>query len=162
MDPLTRLWNRRGAAVLLKAAVDRADRDATHLTLALLDLDNFKRINDAYGHQIGDEVLRKTAARLTAAVRAADIVCRIGGDEFLIVMVDADARTAAPVAERVRRTVTETSVATRQGALPTSVSVGCTVRAPHDKIAADGLIERADKALLESRAGGRNRVRITT
>jgi diguanylate cyclase (GGDEF)-like protein len=162
MDPLTRLWNRRGASVLLKAALEIADRDGTPLTLALLDLDNFKRINDTYGHQIGDEVLRKLGARLTAALRAADIVCRIGGDEFLVVMADTDAGTAARVAERIRRAVTETSVPTREGALPISISVGCMVRAPHDKHPVDTLLERADKALLDSKAAGRNRVRITS
>src|SRR6185436_12349168 len=77
MDPLTRLWNRRGASVLLKSSFATADQRGTPLTLALLDLDNFKRINDSYGHQIGDEVLRKVASRLISAVRGKDMVCRI-------------------------------------------------------------------------------------
>ena len=160
MDPLTRLWNRRGASVLLTSALVAADRDGTPLTLALLDLDNFKRINDTYGHQVGDEVLRKIAARLTSVIRAADIICRIGGDEFLVVMIDTEEATAARVADRIRRTVTETCVATREGPLPISLSVGCTVRAPHDKLPVDSLLERADKALLDSKNAGRNRVRI--
>ncbi len=161
MDPLTRLWNRRGASVLLKGAFDMADQRGTRVTLALLDLDNFKRINDSYGHQIGDEVLRKVSARLVSAVRTNDAVCRVGGDEFLIVMRDADAKPAARVAERVRRVITDAPIPTRDGALPMSVSVGFTVRCPDDSLSVDELLGRADQALLESKAAGRNRVRMT-
>jgi diguanylate cyclase (GGDEF)-like protein len=162
MDPLTRLWNRRGASVLLKSAFEGADQRSSPMTLALLDLDNFKRINDSYGHQIGDEVLRKVASRLIGAVRNNDAVCRIGGDEFLILMSDTDAPTASKIAERIRRAVTETPVPTRDGTLPMSVSVGYTVRLPKDEAAIDALLERADQALLEAKSAGRNRVRMTT
>jgi diguanylate cyclase (GGDEF)-like protein len=161
MDPLTRLWNRRGASVLLKSAFDAADQRGTPLTLALLDLDNFKRVNDGYGHQIGDEVLRKVASRLISAVRNNDIVCRIGGDEFLILMCETDARAASQIAERIRRSVTDAAVPTRDGTMTVSVSVGCTVRQPNDTSPVEDLLERADQALLQSKAGGRNRVRMT-
>jgi diguanylate cyclase (GGDEF)-like protein len=159
MDPLTRLWNRRGASVLLKAAFTAADQHGTPLTLALLDLDNFKRINDSYGHQVGDEVLRKVASRLISAVRGDDAVCRIGGDEFLILMTDTDGATAARIAERIRRTVTDTSVPTRDGVIAVSVSVGFTVRGPHNDSAVEALLDLADQALLQSKSAGRNRVR---
>jgi diguanylate cyclase (GGDEF)-like protein len=162
MDPLTRLWNRRGASVLLKAAFTGADQRSAPLTLALLDLDNFKRINDSYGHQIGDEVLRKVATRLIGAVRNNDVVCRIGGDEFLIVMTDTEAPAAGHVAERIRRAVTDTAVPTRDGTLPMSVSVGYTVRSPQDDAPVDTLLERADQALLQAKSAGRNRVRMTS
>lgn len=161
MDPLTRLWNRRGASVLLKAAFDTADRRRTPITLALLDLDNFKRINDNYGHQIGDEVLRKVSARLVSAVRGDDAVCRIGGDEFLILMRETDAKPASQIAERVRRVITDAPIPTRDGALPMSVSVGFTIRSPDEHLSVDELLGRADQALLESKAAGRNRVRMT-
>jgi diguanylate cyclase (GGDEF)-like protein len=162
MDPLTRLWNRRGASVLLKSALAAADTRGTPLTLALLDLDNFKRINDSYGHQIGDEVLRKIASRLIGAVRNNDVVCRMGGDEFLIMMVDTDAPAAGNAAERIRRAITDTVVPTRDGALPMSVSVGYTVRPPRDDVPVEALLERADRALLQAKSAGRNRVRLTT
>jgi diguanylate cyclase (GGDEF)-like protein len=162
MDPLTRLWNRRGASVLLKSAFASADQRGMPLTLALLDLDNFKRINDSYGHQIGDEVLRKVASRLISAVRGNDMVCRIGGDEFLIVMMETDAAAANQIAERIRRAITDTAVPTRDGMLPMSVSVGCTVRQPKDTATVEALLERADQALLQSKAAGRNRVRMAT
>jgi diguanylate cyclase (GGDEF)-like protein len=160
MDPLTRLWNRRGASVLLKAAFETADQRGFSLAIALLDLDNFKRINDTYGHQTGDEVLRKISSRLTAAVRGDDLICRIGGDEFLLLMTDTDATAAGHIADRIRRTVTDTGIPTRDGVLPLSVSVGCTIRTPGEAVAFDALLERADQALLASKAAGRNRVRV--
>jgi diguanylate cyclase (GGDEF)-like protein len=162
MDPLTRLWNRRGSSVLLKAAITKADEYGMPLSLALLDLDNFKRVNDTYGHQTGDEVLRKVAARMIGAVRGDDVICRLGGDEFLIVMTDTPAAAAARIVERVRSVVTETPLATRDGSIPMSVSAGCTMRTPHDPATAEALLERADQALLQSKAAGRNRVRMTS
>jgi diguanylate cyclase (GGDEF)-like protein len=162
MDPLTHLWNRRGASVLMKAAFESADQRGTPLTLALLDLDNFKRINDKYGHQSGDEVLRKIASRLLSAVRGDDAICRIGGDEFLVLMTDTDQAVAARVAERIRQTINDTPVPTRDGGMPVSVSVGFTVRRPHDPNGVEMLLERADQALMQSKAAGRNRVRMTS
>jgi diguanylate cyclase (GGDEF)-like protein len=162
MDPLTHLWNRRGASVLLKAAFASADQRGAPLALALLDLDNFKRINDTRGHQAGDEVLRRVASRLLSTVRGDDAICRLGGDEFLVLMADTDAAIASRVAERIRRAITEAPIPTRDGPVSVSLSVGCTVRQPRDTTAVDALLERADQALMESKAGGRNRVRMTT
>jgi diguanylate cyclase (GGDEF)-like protein len=162
MDPLTRLWNRRGASVLLKSAIETADQRNAPLTLALLDLDNFKRINDTYGHQIGDEVLRRVSSRLIGAVRGDDLACRLGGDEFLIVMLDTDGPLAAKISDRLRRAVTDTALPTRDGPLPMSISVGYTVRQPRDPLPVEALLERADQALLASKAAGRNRVRMTS
>jgi diguanylate cyclase (GGDEF)-like protein len=160
MDPLTRLWNRRGANMLLKAALDRADRENHPLGVAVLDLDNFKRINDTYGHQAGDELLRKIGARLVSAVRGQDLTFRLGGDEFLLLMIDTDEDIAKRIAERVRRAITDDTIRTRSGSLPASVSVGLTMRAPHEQLTVDQLLERADQALRRSKADGRNRVRI--
>jgi len=162
MDPLTHLWNRRGASVLLKGAFASADQRGTPLALALLDLDNFKRINDTRGHQAGDEVLRRVASRLLSTVRGDDAICRLGGDEFLVMMADTDAAIATRVAERIRHAVTDTPIPTRDGAIEVSVSVGCTVRQARDTTAVDALLERADQALMESKSAGRNRVRITS
>lgn len=159
MDPLTRLWNRRGAMVMLKAACEEADAGGTSIAIALLDLDNFKRINDTYGHQIGDEVLRRMGARLIGAVRGDDVTCRIGGDEFLLIMTDTDQATAAKVAERMRRSITDTAIPTRQGSMPMSISVGYTVREPHEQFSLEQLLERADSGLMQSKKDGRNRVR---
>ena len=160
MDPLTHLWNRRGASVLLKAALTNADQRSSPLALALLDLDNFKRINDSHGHQTGDEVLRRLASRLLSSVRTDDEICRLGGDEFLVLMADTDAAIATRVAERIRQAITNTAVPTRDGTIPISVSVGCTIRQAHDKSTVEELLERADQALMQSKAAGRNRVRV--
>jgi diguanylate cyclase (GGDEF)-like protein len=162
MDPLTHLWNRRGASVLLKGAFASADQRGTPLALALLDLDNFKRVNDNHGHQTGDEVLRRVASRLLSAVRGDDAICRLGGDEFLVLMADTDANIANRVAERIRHVITDTPVPTRDGTMSVSVSVGCTVRQARDTTAVEALIERADQALMQSKASGRNRVRMAT
>lgn len=158
MDPLTRLWNRRGAMVLIKNALERADRDRSIVAVALLDLDHFKRINDTFGHQVGDEVLRRLGARLTASVRIHDACCRIGGDEFLLLMFDTSADTARHVAERVRRSITDTPIQTRQGNVRMSISAGFTVRQPDEQIDVETLLDRADKGLMASKGSGRNRV----
>lgn len=161
MDALTHLWNRRGASVLLRNAMDRADRMGNALAVMAIDLDEFKRVNDTFSHQVGDEVLRRLARRLVACTRSSDFSCRIGGDEFLLIMVDTDADAAHAVAERLRADVTGTPVRTRQGALPISVSIGGTVREPGETISADELIARADNGLMQSKRSGRNRVAMT-
>ncbi|HUQ51485.1 MAG TPA: GGDEF domain-containing protein, partial [Gammaproteobacteria bacterium] len=137
-----------------------ADQRNTPVALALLDLDNFKRVNDNHGHQTGDEVLRRVASRLLSAVRGDDAICRLGGDEFLVLMADTDATIANRVAERIRHAITDTPVPTRDGAMAVSVSVGCTIRLPRDTTAVEALLERADQALMQSKAAGRNRVRM--
>jgi two-component system cell cycle response regulator len=162
MDPLTHLWNRRGASVLMKGAFTAADQRGTSIALALLDLDNFKRVNDNLGHHTGDEVLRRVASRLLSSVRGDDAICRLGGDEFLVLMIDTDANIASRVAERIRHMITDTAIPTRDGAVPMSVSVGFTVRQPRDPSTVEVLLERADKALMQSKAAGRNRVRMTS
>jgi diguanylate cyclase (GGDEF)-like protein len=160
MDPLTHLWNRRGASVLLKGAFETADQRGTSLALALLDLDNFKRVNDNHGHQTGDEVLRRVASRLLSAVRGDDAICRLGGDEFLVLMTDTDANIANRAAERIRHAIIDSPIPTRDGAMSMSVSVGCTIRQARDTTAVEALLERADQALMQSKAAGRNRVRM--
>jgi len=159
MDPLTRLWNRRGAMVMLHGACQEADQTDRPLAVALLDLDNFKRVNDTYGHSIGDEVLRRLGSCIISCIRDDDVTCRIGGDEFLLLISDADAQIAAHVAERLRRSITETAIATRQGNIPISISIGFTIREPNENVSAEELLERADKGLLQSKSSGRNSVR---
>jgi two-component system cell cycle response regulator len=99
---------------------------------------------------------------LLSAVRGDDAICRLGGDEFLVLMADTDASIASRVAERIRRAITDTPVPTRDGAMTVSVSVGCTLRQPRDTTAVEALIERADQALMQSKHAGRNRVRMSS
>ncbi len=97
-----------------------------------------------------------------SAVRGEDCVCRFGGDEFLVLMIETDAKVAARITERIRQAITETAVPTRDGAMPISMSIGFTVRQPRDRTSVDALLERADQALLQSKAAGRNRVPMTS
>lgn len=156
IDPLTKLWNRRGALALAEAAFERADRANTPLGVAVFDLDHFKQVNDTHGHQTGDEVLRRISERLVAGVRADDIVCRLGGDEFLILVSDADPATTDGTVQRIRDLLVRTPIATRDGPLSITASAGITVRRPKEQIGIEALIERADRQLIASKADRRN------
>jgi len=152
IDPLTKLWNRRGAAVLAETAFERADRSNTPIGVAVFDLDGFKHINDTYGHQTGDEVLRRVGERLVGTVRADDIVCRLGGDEFLVLVAEGDPATTEAAVQRIRERLAATPIATRDGAVSITASVGTTVRRPGERITLDALVERADRLLIASKA----------
>lgn len=162
MDPLTRLWNRRGAMLLLESAFEEADRHSTAATVALVDLDSFKQVNDTLGHHIGDEVLRKVAGRLVSSVRGEDIACRIGGDEFLLLIGDSDLHAGHAIAQRILAAITGSPIVTREGAIAVTASVGFTIREPRDQASIDELLVRADDALRESKVQGRNRVRAAS
>lgn len=161
MDPLTRLWNRRGASVLAESALQRADRSGEPLGIVVIDLDTFKQVNDTLGHHAGDDVLRRIGERLVGCVRPDDAVCRLGGDEFLVVVANGDESTTATIAERIRCGITETPVPTRNGGVQMSASVGYTIREPRDDVSFDALVQRADRALMRSKGDGRNRVSRT-
>lgn len=155
MDPLTRLWNRRGASMMLEAAIRAANEQKSPIGIAILDLDNFKQINDNFGHLIGDEVLRKTALRLIQNVRTDDSVCRVGGDEFLLIMKDCDPATARETTERIQHEVASTPIQTRQGAIELSTSAGFATCVADEEKSEDTLIEEADQALLSAKAARR-------
>lgn len=152
IDPLTKLWNRRGASVLAGTAFERADRSNAAIGIAVFDLDEFKQINDTYGHQTGDEVLRRVGERLIGTVRADDLVCRLGGDEFLVLIADGDPATTEAAVQRIVQHLIGTPIATRDGPLSVTASVGTTVRRPREQITLDALVERADQQLIASKA----------
>jgi diguanylate cyclase (GGDEF)-like protein len=158
VDPLTRLWNRRGTMVMLDAAIRESRSINSPLVIALIDLDNFKQTNDTHGHQIGDEVLRKCAARLIRSVRMSDIVGRIGGDEFMLILTEADRQTAVQVLERLRQRVADAPIVTRHAAVHSTISVGYTLLDPSESVDAESLLDRADRALLGAKHAGRDRV----
>lgn len=157
IDPLTRLWNRHGAMVLSASAFQRADHAKTPVGIALLDLDDFKRINDTYGHRTGDEVLRRIGERLVSNIRTNDIACRLGGDEFLLLFENSDAEATAAGVARVLGALSRSPLQTRDGLLNASASAGYTVRAPGEEAPIEALIERADRRLLQSKLSGRKR-----
>ena len=123
----------------------------------MLDADHFKSVNDVHGHQAGDEALRRIADTVRDNLRAADVVGRYGGEEFLVLLPDADRGTAARVAERVRQAIADGPAgAEAQGVTPVTVSLGVAAVDPAAEDL-DELIRRADHALLQAKQNGRNR-----
>ena len=160
-DALTSLWNRRGIVDMLGMELARAGREGSRLALLVIDIDHFKRVNDAHGHAVGDEVLREVARRLQEGLRSAEALGRYGGDEFIAVLRPCTVATATRVSERLRGLVDSTLIPTRAGLIPLTVTVGAVVSSADQVIDPDGLIEVADHALYRAKRAGRNRTEIT-
>lgn len=159
IDGLTGLHNRRYLDSHLKLLVDRSVARRRQMSVCITDIDRFKLINDTYGHDVGDAVLREFANRLRTAVRGADLACRYGGEEFVLVMPDTSAETAAAVAERLRMTIEQEPfpVPGAGAALQVTASLGIASLLLNGD-GPDALMKRADKALYEAKRSGRNRV----
>lgn len=157
-DDLTGLHNRRYMEMHLQALLDQAASRGRPLSALVVDIDHFKLVNDRYGHDAGDEVLREFARRLKGSVRGIDLAVRLGGEEFVVVMPETDAAVARIVAERIRTKTAAKPFPTRRGdALDVTVSVGvASFHGPEDDAAA--LLKRADVALYQAKRDGRNRV----
>jgi diguanylate cyclase (GGDEF)-like protein len=155
-DAMTGLWNRSAILDILRAEIARAERVGTPASVILADLDHFKRINDTYGHQAGDAVLREVAQRMNAAVREYDMIGRYGGEEFLIVLPLCEMSEAVNIAERLRHCVSAEALPLESERLFVTVSLGL---APGGGplMDADSLIKAADIALYRAKSGGRNR-----
>lgn len=157
VDVLTGLANRRSFLSQLGRAFAQARRQGQPLSLLYLDLDHFKLVNDRYGHAAGDEVLKTFARVVAQQVRAADLVGRLGGEEFAVLLPDADDAQATEVAERVRQAVAACQIDTGAATVRVTVSIGLASLQPqHD--APDRLLEDADGALYAAKQHGRNRV----
>ncbi|MDH3374624.1 MAG: sensor domain-containing diguanylate cyclase [Gammaproteobacteria bacterium] len=155
-DSLTRLWNRRGGMDLLNAAVHECAKFDHTLGLCLADIDFFKKVNDQFGHPVGDQVLRKVASEIVATVRPQDVVCRYGGEEFMIILRDVDARACFAVANRICANISQMPIRTRQQDVPMTISIGIAMRDKGDDVSMEQLIAKADKALYISKKKGRN------
>lgn len=156
-DSLTGLSNRRhflGAAALAMESFRRYHRP---LALLVLDIDHFKKINDTYGHATGDQVLVTMADTLRSVLRSADLCGRFGGEEFVCLLPETTETEARVVAERLRRSLAEQSVATAEGAVRFTASIGLTVADVSD-VSVESLLQRADAAMYEAKKTGRNRV----
>ena len=157
-DSLTGLNNRRSLERRLPAMIETARQRRAPLTMMVLDIDHFKRVNDTYGHDVGDRVLKGFAAQLQEIVRGGDLLCRLGGEEFVVVMPEVDMNQAARIAERARR-ITESRefmVDGAAGSVSVTVSIGLAEWRENGDAAE--LYRRADRALYLSKAAGRNRV----
>ncbi len=153
-DPLTGLFNRRRLAEALEKEIDRARRYDRALSLVMVDLDNLKRINDTHGHQAGDQVLRDAAKAISTGARRSDLVTRYGGDEFLILLPEADVKAAARVAKRICNQIGRLS--TKDYDLSASAGV---VQWDHVYATPAAFIRAVDKVLYDAKSSGRNSLR---
>jgi two-component system cell cycle response regulator len=158
-DQLTGLHNRRYMSRHLDNLVVNAQNTNKPLAFLIMDIDHFKSVNDTYGHDIGDEVLREFASRISANVRGIDLACRYGGEEFVVVMPDTDFDLAMTVAERLRSGVEENPfvISREPGKLDVTISIGIAASG-HQDDTAEALLHRADQALYRAKREGRNRV----
>ena len=158
-DQLTGLHNRRYMTGQLGALVNRAVRGGDPVSALMIDIDHFKKINDSFGHDIGDEVLREFAVRLASTVRAVDLPCRYGGEEFMVIMPDTSIADAERIAERIRLHVAGSPfrVAGGNELLTVTISIGVAATLGEGDHA-EALLKRADEAVYEAKAAGRNKV----
>jgi len=158
-DELTGLANRRSFMRSLEIEIERARRSARPLVMAILDIDHFKRVNDSYGHPAGDEVLQNVAATIKAAMRMTDIVGRLGGEEFAVLMPDTDVPSAHTACDRLRTLMASRPVRLSAGGeITVTLSCGVALLEPEEQCG--HWISRADSALYEAKADGRNQVKL--
>lgn len=157
-DQLTGLLNRRAIWPLLNHELEHAQRAGTPFSLILGDLDLFKKVNDTYGHDIGDMVLRETARRLGNALRRQDILCRWGGEELLVLLPDTDSRGVLQVAEKLRASMADSTIAAGNHHIHQTISLGVASFRQGDTI--EAITKRADEALYLAKHRGRNRVEV--
>jgi diguanylate cyclase (GGDEF)-like protein len=157
-DELTGLFNYRYLHTRLNEEFKRAERYRDPLACVMVDIDHFKRVNDQYGHDAGDAVLRETAARIRKAVREIDVVTRYGGEEFLLVLPSTNFSGALSVADRVWRAVGGEPFSVANTSERVSISLGVAVFPSRDIKTKDQLIKAADKALYQAKGDGRDRI----
>jgi diguanylate cyclase (GGDEF)-like protein len=156
-DPLTGLYNRRHMEASLEREELRAKRRALPVAIIMLDIDHFKRLNDAHGHEAGDVVLRELAGLVRRCIRGEDIACRYGGEEFILILPEAPLEIAQRRAEEIRLRGSELHVQYRDKVLTITLSLGVAAFPQH---AADvrSVVRLADDALYQAKKSGRNRV----
>lgn len=152
-DPLTSIYNRRKFNELLISEVERSKRYQTGLSIIMCDIDHFKKINDTFGHDVGDNALKVFSSRINDNIREVDMFARWGGEEFMILMPNVDAKNACSVAEKLRKIIEETEV---KKADSFTASFGVTNLIENDT--AESFIKRVDEALYKAKTSGRNKV----
>ena len=157
-DPLTHIFNRRYMMEMLTKEMQRAHRKGSHLSLVMIDIDHFKRVNDQYGHQAGDQVLLSIAALSQSDLRSYDFAARYGGEEFVLTLPETTHEDALLIAERLRQQIQAHTYTGQLRSLKTTASMGVAT-CPADFITSlPDLIREADEAMYRAKAAGRNRV----
>ena len=159
-DDLTGLYNRRHLNNIMQQEFQRSKRHKNDLSCLMLDLDHFKQVNDTYGHDFGDTVLRKFASILKEFLRSSDYAFRYGGEEFLILLPETDIKGAVQVGEKIRLRMEKEIISENIISTTVMVSVGAASVHNNEPSASDDLITFADKALYEAKVNGRNQVRV--
>jgi len=161
-DSLTGFLNKKNIHLRLKEELSRGNREKFPVSTLLLDIDEFKNINDSYGHHIGDQVIREISRRLRLAIRKHDHIGRYGGDEFLILLWHTDSDSLQNIARRLCSSIADDPIPTEAGPLPVSLSVGGASSGDHFDVTPDTLLKWSDQALYSAKHLGRNRAEIFT
>jgi diguanylate cyclase (GGDEF)-like protein len=159
-DPLTQAYNRRQFFKLAKIEMERAQNTGVQLSVIVIDADHYKRVNDTFGHQIGDLVLIKLVEICHGAIRKTDVFARYGGEEFVILMPETDSETARLIAERIRERVENTRLPVNGQVVQITISLGISTFNNIQELSFDSLLTQADRALYKSKRTGRNRVTV--
>jgi diguanylate cyclase (GGDEF)-like protein len=156
-DPLTQLYNRRYFTEISNAMFAMAKRQKEPLSIIMLDIDHFKKVNDTYGHLVGDRVIRRLADVIRKIKRESDIACRFGGEEFILLLPKTDKEGARELAERIRMHIASQKVAMEDGAYVTfTVSAGVSESILESDQSVEESIRRADDAMYKAKRAGRN------
>lgn len=158
-DPLTGLYNRRYFFEQANREIERSTRNQSPLTFVIMDIDHFKKVNDQYGHLLGDDVLEILAALFKESLRKVDICCRFGGEEFVLCLPDTDQDTAFEVAERVRKQAKKLSFETDKETIHITISMGIASYKQNDSL--ETVLKRADEALYLAKDSGRDQTQIS-
>jgi diguanylate cyclase (GGDEF)-like protein len=157
-DPLTGLFNLRHFRTALEIELERTLRTTIPTSLMMIDLDHFKQVNDEWGHEVGNQVLKLTSRLIKQVTRQLDIQCRYGGEEFVVILPSTSLLLASQVAERLIKRIEECEIEVDDKILNVTASIGLSVRLAHEQGTAADLIKAADQCLYQAKVGGRNRV----
>lgn len=160
-DSLTKLKNRRFFETEALKEIDRAKRYNHILSLIMIDIDKFKQINDTYGHNVGDDVLKATSRILESTMRKSDMICRYGGDEFIVLIPETSPKNTYSLSEKIRKNIEHHTLKYKDKSIAFTVSVGTALKDPTAKLSLKALVEQTDKALYRSKNSGRNKTVIS-
>ncbi len=160
IDSLTGLINRRYFFQLAQKEFERSSRYQFPVTILMIDIDLFKRVNDNFGHLIGDQVLNKIGQHFRTILRSSDVIGRYGGEEFVVLMPETNLENGMAIADRLRILITDHPFTTDKGDISLTISIGVASKENHSEETLETVLENADQALLLAKQNGRNKVEI--